>query len=370
MDKLTEILENGIQAKRMGNYDLAVEYYEKAREISPLDKRIFGNIFRIYIGLERYEDALRNLLIICSNNRLDRLIETDMKDPIAKSMLYEFKGRFNSTSKLYNKGIFNKVKFEPGLIPKALEKDELLNDLIFRADNLTYYIGHSFIGLNSSIISSHNIPIKEFRNLNNSLLGNPTGSDLREHKTSGLFLCIGFIFAHMNINPSLKSKEDVVSYYLDKNNKLNFEISSYRAFLENEKNQKGEKNSKTDDSIDFFLEQIVLSLKNELACECFYEYKSVNDYKTDMALQLHLPILLMEMGLKLDDVMSGNNFICTVAIEIDEFDNIVSSRDDVNLNDWDVEHALESKLNTAVTSVGAITKDERKFRTLKFLIKQ
>jgi tetratricopeptide (TPR) repeat protein len=242
MDKLSEILESGIRAKRMGNYNLALECYEKAREISPLDKRIFGNILRIFIGLEKYEDALRNLLIICSNNRLDRLIETDMKDPIAKSMLNEFKGRFHSTSTLYKKDDVTYVKFEPELILNALEEDDLLNDLIFRADNLTYYIGHSFIGLNPSIISTHNIPLNEFRNLNNALLGNPTGNDLRQHESSGLFLCIGFIFAHMNLKENINTKEKIVSYFLDKQNLLDFEIENYRAFLSKKNRNKPKSN--------------------------------------------------------------------------------------------------------------------------------
>ena len=47
------MLESGLQAKRMGNFDLALEFYEKAREISPTDKRIFGNIFRIYPATAR-----------------------------------------------------------------------------------------------------------------------------------------------------------------------------------------------------------------------------------------------------------------------------------------------------------------------------
>jgi len=252
MDALTQILENGIQAKRMGNYNLALEYYEKAREISPLDKRIFGNIFRIYIGLERYEDALRTLLIICSTNRIDRLIETDLKDPISRMMLGEFKERFISSSTLYKKDLFNTIKFEPELIKMAIEKDELLNDFILRADNQTYYIGHAFIGLNPSIISTHNIPIKEFLNLNNSLLGRPTGNDLRDHNSSGLFLCVGFIFAHMNLNDSLSNKNDIVSYYLDKNNKLNYDIAAYRSFLDNNNETIYPETNESDENFDMF----------------------------------------------------------------------------------------------------------------------
>jgi len=44
MDNLTENLEKGIEAKRQGKYTLAIDYYEKAKSISPTDKRIFSNL--------------------------------------------------------------------------------------------------------------------------------------------------------------------------------------------------------------------------------------------------------------------------------------------------------------------------------------
>lgn len=367
MDKLTEILEKGIQAKRTGNYKLALEYYDKAREISPIDKRIFGNIFRIYIGLERYEDALRNLLIMCNNNRVDRLIDQEMQDPMAKVMRNDFHSKFKSTTTLYKKGLFRKVTYEPELIQTALQRDELLNDLIFRADNLTYYIGHSFIGLHPSIRSTHNIPEKEFNNLNNALLGKPTGNDLREHKSAGLFLCIGFIFAHMNLKEGLTTKESIVSYYLNTLNKLNFDIPSYREYMTKNKNT-ASKPQHSSSSIETFLGQITMKVRKELGCECFYEFKSIDDYISDMALRLHLPILLMEMDLKIDNVINQNYHICTIAIEIDEDCNVVSKRSDIHMNDRDVQHTLEEMLNTVVTLIGRKTRNERRFRTLKFLI--
>lgn len=233
MDELKEILEKGIRAKRMGNYDLALEYYEKAREIAPFDSRIFNNMFRVYIGLEQYDIALRNLLIICCYNRIDRLIETDIKNnPMTELVLYQFRDKFTSPTLLYTEGSSNIVTYEPNLIFKAIEYDFLLNDFIFRAATLTWYIGHSYVGLYPTIISTHNIPINGFKNLNDSLLGKPAGNDLRENELAGLFLCIGFIFAHMNIKSNLITKESIVSYYLNTNNKLNFEISKYKEFLQ------------------------------------------------------------------------------------------------------------------------------------------
>lgn len=231
MDDITDILDNGIAAKRSGNYNLALQHYSQARSISPGDSRIYNNTFRLHFGLEKYEDAIRNLLIICSFNRIDRLIERDLLNPDSRALFNEFRGRFQSPTILYKKGFFSSVRFEPELIWNAIEKDNLLNDLILRADNLTYYIGHSYIGMFPSIKKTHDIPLDGFRNLTKALLGNPTGNDLREHKTAGLFLCLGFIFAHMNFNTSLSTKEEIVNYYLNTENKLDWDVNLYKDFL-------------------------------------------------------------------------------------------------------------------------------------------
>jgi len=233
MDRLTEILENAIQAKRNEDFEQAFNYYQEAMSLSPTDIRIHSNMFRLLIGIQEYEDALRRLLIICSYNRMDNLIEKDLKDPSAKVVLRQNRHKFNSTNTLYKSSLFSKVKCEPELIQKAIEKDELLNDLIYRADNLTYYIGHSIVGLNPPISSYHKIPTEGFKYLNMALLGLSAGNDLREHESASLFLCLGFIFAHMNMNYNLNSKSDIVSYYLNENNNLNFNIMAYREYLEN-----------------------------------------------------------------------------------------------------------------------------------------
>lgn len=231
MDKLTEILENAIQAKRNENFEQSFDYYEEAMSISPTDIRIHGNMFRLLIGIKEYEAALRRLLIICSYNRLDNLIEKDLKDPTAKVILRQNRQKFTSSNTLYKRSLFSKVKYEPELIQKAIEKDSLLNDLVFRSDNLTYYIGHCIVGLSPSISEYYKIPTDRFKYLNMALLGLSAGNDLREHESSGLFLCLGFIFAHMNMNFGLNSKADVVAYYLNEDNKLDFNIMAYREYI-------------------------------------------------------------------------------------------------------------------------------------------
>lgn len=238
MGNVTDLLDRGIAAKRTGDYELALQYYAKARSVSPLDVRIYNNTFRIHFGLERYEDALRNLLIICSLNRIDRLIEKDMLNSESRSLLNEFRGKFRSSNLLYKTGFFSSVKFHPELIWEAIKKDELLNDLILRADNLTYYIGHSYIGLFPLIKTTHHIPEDGYKNLPHALLGNQTGNDLREHKTAGLFYCIGFIFAHMNINLLLKNKDEVIEYFLNPKTQLDCDIDKYKDFLHNHHQKK------------------------------------------------------------------------------------------------------------------------------------
>jgi hypothetical protein len=153
-----------------------------------------------------------------------------MKDPHSAVILEDNKQKFISTNTLYKKD-GRLVEFEPELILRAIKNDSSLNELIYRADNLTYYIGHSIIGSNQLIRTSHVIPSKGFDNLNYALLGQSAGDDLRDHNSSGFFLCIGFIFAHMNMNYSLINREQIVAFYMNKSNKLDYNIAGYRYFL-------------------------------------------------------------------------------------------------------------------------------------------
>ncbi len=230
MDKLTELLNKGIEAKRSGEYTTALEYYNKAQEINPTDIRIYGNKMKVYIGTKKYELAFRNILILFHNNMANNYFS---QDPMGMTLFEQFLPRFSSQVITLSKTI----KFEPILIMDAASTNMSLIDLIYRADNLTFHTGHCYIGdtkrdddFFKDIFNDEDFLI-HFENFNNSLLGKQTGRDYRNSGVEGYFLCIGFIYTHMNLNFSLSSKKEFIEYYLNPNTKIRKDIWNYREFL-------------------------------------------------------------------------------------------------------------------------------------------
>ena len=120
--------------------------------------------------------------------------------------------------------------------------------------------------------------------------------------------------------------------------------------------------------LDDFLSQIVFIVKSEFKCQAFYEYHSFDKNSNDEALKFQLTLILIEMGLNFSDLEGKNIFLCTNAVEIDEYDDVVSSNRIVK-SDWDVEFYLEGILDEKITSVGLINKGDKKYRKLNFLMK-
>ncbi|MDZ7660070.1 hypothetical protein [Fodinibius sp.] len=236
MDEITKVLNKGIEAKREGNYSRALEYYSKAQEIDPLDSRSYGNSMKVLIGTGNYELAFRNLLVLCHFNIIQRLYNQDpMAEQVFLKNLFRFQWSSNTVTDTQIKLTDSQI-YEPTLVFVGLKKNDSLKDLIFRADNLTFYMGHCYVGdlnaNNDSILEQFGKNSESFKNMNKSVLGKPSGSDFRDSSKEGYFLSIGFIYAHLNINFSLKSEEEIVQYYLNPENKIRKDIWNYRQFID------------------------------------------------------------------------------------------------------------------------------------------
>lgn len=228
MDRLTEILNKGIEEKRNGNYSNALNYYNKAQEINPLDLRIYGNKMKLLIGSNKYEEAFRNILILCHDNIANDYFS---QDPMGMATFQNFLPRFNTPAPVLNKT----QKFDPVLIMDAASADMRLVDLIYRADNLTFHGGHCYVGESTesneffeSLFKDREFEI-HFNNFNKTLLGQQSGIDYRNTNIDGYFLCIGFIYIHMNLNLNLGSKQQMIEYYLNLN--IRKDIWNYNEFL-------------------------------------------------------------------------------------------------------------------------------------------
>ena len=114
------------------------------------------------------------------------------------------------------------------------------------------------------------------------------------------------------------------------------------------------------------LSQIELRLKSDIGCKVYHDYC---DYKSAFNNQdISLVLLTHKIGKKPQEILESNEefYLCTVGVEIDNDDNIVNTKKMI-FNDWDLENVLSKMLDTDVTSIGAKTVDNVKYRTFKFL---
>lgn len=225
MDLLFEYNADGVDAKKRGDYETALMCYEKARILDPTDIRSYGNSFRILIGLGHYESALRKLLTIIHINRVSGLIGAqsltlDYKLTIAQNML-----EIKSTEQYLMSRKIIGFDYSAERIENIIEKDYLLTDLIYRANNLTFYLGLCYLGINKNLLNLCHIPEEEFSLTKRSLLGIYQGASLRHHPSFGLILFIGFVFSDKNIKRHINSINVVAEWFENLNNKLDFNLS-------------------------------------------------------------------------------------------------------------------------------------------------
>jgi len=154
-------------------------------------------------------------------------------------------------------------------------------------------------------------------------------------------------------------------------------------------------------SINRQMEQLSQLARQTYRCNVLpHEVKNIADYKTDPAMQFHLPLLLSELQMKLEQLLNcgRNTYICCLPVEIDHWDYLVTpthktlSQEEVqaksatatpgdyfgatggdsgdNVSDWEFEAWLEKLLRTEVLSVGSVEHEGKRFRTFKWLVQE
>ena len=215
----TEILEQGIAAKRSGDYDRALEFYRKAQALCPENDRAYGNLAKLLTGVGRHEEALRYWLILCEHNRI-----APSFGPTAEMEIQANAARFLSKPLLLPRNLIT-----PDLIAATIERKPHLIDLIYRADNLTFYIGHCVIRTASSLFTAYQLPESPMENLESGLLGRPIGEDLRQSEWDHVFLIAGLVFCDMNLRCNFADLVTAASLYLKDTFRPNTDIREFRA---------------------------------------------------------------------------------------------------------------------------------------------
>ncbi len=216
---VTGILEQGIAAKRSGDYDQAVTLYKKAQSLCPDDHRAYGNLAKLFTGTGRYEEALRYWLILCEQNRIAPAF-----DPMAEMEIQSNIGRFLSEPLILPGNLIT-----TDLVAATIERKPHLLDLIYRADNLTFYIGHCVVRAVPSLFEAYDIPELGMDNLESALLGRPVGEDLRQSDSDHVFLIAALAFCDMNLRCNMDTLSSAAALYLGKAFTPNTDIREFRA---------------------------------------------------------------------------------------------------------------------------------------------
>lgn len=183
---VTEILERGLAAKRSGNITQAIALYKEAQKMAPADDRPYGNLAKALSGSRQYAEALRYWLIICELNRLN---------PAGGSSAQAAELPRFSAQPL----VWENQRLETTTVASLLRQKPYLGELIYRADNLTFYLGHCVVRLQPAATVAYKIPSEFMANLESALVGKPVGEDLRGSRWEHVFLLAGFYFAALNI---------------------------------------------------------------------------------------------------------------------------------------------------------------------------
>lgn len=200
--KCIQHLQRGIEYKRQGDYNSAINEYEEAFYIYPYNKNIYNNLAKIFIGTGQQEYALRNLLTYAHLT-----IKTEQINMGA----YDFASTFYNWS-----GVVDNKKITSDLVIRAVSFDFNLAKIISDI-NLTFNTGFSYLLRNPNLIRENQIAASLINNEINTLLGKPTdGLSLSGSEHSHMVRVIGlsFLLSNLVTNDEI-NKEKIVQIYID-----------------------------------------------------------------------------------------------------------------------------------------------------------
>jgi tetratricopeptide (TPR) repeat protein len=199
--KCTQLLQIGVQHKRNGDLEKALNYYGQAFNEYPLNKDIYKNCAKIYMAVGQPDHAMRNLLTysqITINNGNVNMESYDFAVPF-----YDWSGYLN-----------NKIKVQKDIALTAVAQNFNLAKIV--ADlNLTFQAGFCFIIKNRNNLTNVQIPVNLLNNYIKSLLGQPTdGPTLADTNGASMVRAIGLSYLLVNFitNPNLPIEELIDAY--------------------------------------------------------------------------------------------------------------------------------------------------------------
>lgn len=200
--KCIELLERGLQYKRNGNLEEAINCYGKAFNEYPYNKDIYKNCAKIYMAVGHPEHAMRNLITysqLTINNGNTNMEAYDFAVPF-----YDWSGQLN-----------NQIRVQKNIVQTAVVQNFNLAKVV--ADlNLTFQAGFCFILINRLNLTNIQIPPNLLNNYMKSLLGQETdGPTLADTNYAPMVRAIGLSYLLVNFitNPNI-GIDELIDVYL------------------------------------------------------------------------------------------------------------------------------------------------------------
>ena len=209
--RCAELLQIGVQHKRNGDLEQALNYYGQAFNVYPFNKDIYKNCAKIYMSVGQPDHAMRNLLTysqLTLDNGSVNMESYDFAVPF-----YDWSGNLN-----------NSVTVQKDIALVAVSQNFNLAKIV--ADlNLTFQAGFCYILKYRNQLTNLQIPANLLNNYIKTLLGRATdGPSLADTNAASAIRAIGLSYLLVNFitNPGLEI-EELIDAYLNED----FDIDSF-----------------------------------------------------------------------------------------------------------------------------------------------
>ena len=180
-ERCAELLQIGVQHKRNGDLEQALNYYGQAFNEYPLNKDIYKNCAKIYMSVGQPDHAMRNLLTYSQmtiNNGSVNMESYDFAVPF-----YDWSGKLNEQ-------IIVQKNIAITAVSQNLNLAKVIADL-----NLTFQAGFCYILKYRNSLTSLQIPANLLNNYIKSLLGQATdGPSLADTNGAPMVRAIGLSY--------------------------------------------------------------------------------------------------------------------------------------------------------------------------------
>ena len=194
---------NGLEYKKQGQFDLALECYNEAMKYDPENRDCYLNSYKIQVGLND-PNAFFNILILKHIDLLDSI--------------------FNPQNDIYSFDWKPFYKWEKPIIENSSVKDDIVNSLVEKNPlyeilamdiNTCCNLGTLTLSFDENMRNFNNVPLELIKNYQLILLGKmPMGQSIRDSEFENLANIIGFIklISRLKLDTTT-NKEDVYKLY-------------------------------------------------------------------------------------------------------------------------------------------------------------